>query len=64
MPRSDPAKAAWKVGFVAHLYGHPSLRGPVTAIKEDDGVSYAKFRCEVHKRETGWLRFDQLRGIE
>lgn len=50
-----------KIGEGVHLRGYPEYHGPVTEIEESGGVWYAKFRCAVHKREVGWLRFDQLR---
>lgn len=51
-----------KLGDHVHLYGYPEMGGPVTALLgECGGARYAKFMCAVHKRETGWLRFDQLR---
>ena len=49
------------LGDRVHLRGFPEMRGPVTAVDEFNGVQCAKFRCTVHKRETGWLRLDQLR---
>ena len=53
-----------KVGDGVHLYGHPHIAGPVSAVGDEDGVGYAKFQCVATKRETEWLRFDQLRRTD